>query len=321
MLPHFHVLGIHVPMYSVMLVIGLLLFTLLYFYYFLKTYRMDRVTFNRLTFSVCISIAALGIFAFLFDGLFHSIEEGKLAFGGITWLGGVAGAFPAALISIHLLVPKKKGYELDILDSLMPGLAIAHAFGRVGCFFGGCCFGKVTSSPFGVSFPEGSPAAKLHPDGVTGASLPVLPTQLFEAVFEAALFLALFFISKRTKKYNTAIWSISYGVFRFSLEFLRGDDRGSTGLILSPAQILSIILVIFGVLIILLRKKILLRSLDNKLAVWQADADSFPIVPYNTVKGKLSDTELLCELYKLKEEGVITEEEYEKKKNEILERM
>ena len=321
MLPHIHLFGMHIPMYSVMLALGISLFLLLYFLSFRAEFHNDRVTFNRLTFCVLFSIAALGVFAFLFDSLFHSIEEGKLTAGGITWLGGVVGAFPTVLILTHRMVPKKRGYELEVLDSLIPGLAVAHALGRVGCFLGGCCFGKVTDSPLGISFPAGSTAAKLYPAGEGQGSLPVLPTQLFEAVFELIVFAALVIISRKTKKYNTAIWSVSYSVFRFTLEFFRGDDRGSTAFSVSPAQLLSVLLFVFGVLLILLRSGVALRSLAERLDEMKAASDALPIVPYSSVLGKESNAEKLRELHSLMEEGLITEEEYERKKAEILERM
>ncbi len=321
MLPYVHILGLHLPMYSIMLAVGLAAFFALYGYYFRAEYRNDRITFNRLTFSVLLSIAALAVFAFVFDSLFHSISEGRLTFGGITWLGGVVGAFPAILLLTHLLVPRKKGYEPDVLDALIPGLAVAHGFGRVGCFFGGCCFGRATDSVFGVSFPEGSAAARLYPDTNGEGSLPVLPTQLFEAAFEFALFLILILISRKTKKYNTAIWSVAYGIFRFILEFFRGDDRGSAGFALSPAQLLSILLFIFGILVILLRSGLAFHRFGAKLGEWQEQSDALPIVPYGSVRGRHGDAETLRELHRLMDEGVITEEEYEKKKAEILERM
>lgn len=321
MLPHVHVFGLHIPMYTLMLAVGLVFFFTLFVYYFRAEYRGDRVTFNRLTFSTCLSVVTLAITAFLFDTLFHSISEGVLTLGGITWLGGVVGAFPAVLIFTHLFVPKKRGYELDILDNLIPGVAIAHAFGRVGCFLGGCCFGRLTDSALGVSFPAGSPAAELYPGVDGGASLPVLPTQLFEAVFELILFVTLFFVSRKTRKYNTAIWSIAYGIFRFLLEFLRGDDRGSAVFSLSPAQILSIFLFVFGVLVLLLRRGLIFHRLTAVLEQWREQSDSLPILSYDEVSGSRVNSEILLELYRLKEKGIITEEEYEKKKSEISERI
>lgn len=320
MLSHIHILGIVLPMYSLMLAIGVAAFLILYFFAYKQEYQTDRVTFNRLTFAVLLSIVALAVFAFFFDSLFHSLEEGKLVFGGITWLGGVAGAIPAILILTHLLVPKKRGYALSVLDSLMPGLAIAHGIGRLGCFFGGCCFGKVTASVFGIVFPEGSLAEKLYPNPLAEGSLPVLPTQLFEAVFELIIFAVLMLLSRRTRKYNTAIWSIAYAIFRFTLEFFRGDDRGSSALWLSPAQVLSILLFIFGVLALLMRLGYTPRKLAARMAEWQTKADALPITPYAAV-GVREHVERLRALQKMREENLITEEEYENKKKEILERL
>ena len=320
MLSHIHILGIPLPMYSVMLALGIAAFLALYFLAFRREYKSDRVTFNRLSFTVLISIVALGFFAFLFDALFHSLKEGRLVAGGITWLGGVAGAFPAILILTHFLVPKKRGYALDVLDTLVPGLALAHAFGRVGCFLGGCCFGKTTASPLGVVFPEGSIAEKLYPNPLADGSLPVLPTQLFEAVFELLVFTLLILLSRRTRRFNTAIWSIAYAVFRFVLEFLRGDDRGATALPASPAQVLSILLFVFGILALLLRLGYAPKRLTARISAWQTEADALPVTPYAAAAVKeIGDR--LRELSKLRDEGIVTEEEYETKKKEILERL
>ena len=316
MLPHIHILGLSLPSYSLMLVLGFAAFFGLYLYFFRAELRSDRVSFNRLTLAVILSIATLAFSAYLFDGIFHSIEKGELSFGGITWLGGVLGGFPAILLLTHLLVPKKRGYALDALDCLIPGLAIAHGFGRLGCFLGGCCFGGVTDSPLGVVFPEGSVAAELYPNPAAEGSLPVLPTQLFEAGFELLLFTALILLSRKTKKYNTAVWSISYATFRFLLEFMRGDDRGSTALGISPSQLMSIALLLFGVGVVLMRLGIAPRRVKARLECWRSEADALPVTPYGAVKC----ADALRELHRLYEDGLISEEEYTEKKHEILER-
>ncbi|MBQ4325121.1 MAG: prolipoprotein diacylglyceryl transferase [Clostridia bacterium] len=319
MCPAIHFLGLHIPMYALMLALGLASFFLLSHRALRDTWRDDRVTYHRILFVLCLSFVALGVFAFLFDGLFHSIEEGRLVFGGITWLGGVAGAFPALLLLTHFLVPKRRGYALDLLDLAMPGLALAHALGRLGCFFGGCCYGRVTDSPLGVVFPVGSPAASTYPNASGTGSLPVLPTQLFEAAFEVALFALLLLLARRTRRFHTAVWSMSYGIFRFILEFFRGDDRGSAGFPLSPAQVLSVLLFVFGLLVLLLRLGRMPARLEKRLASWQAAADALPVTPIAACQG--DDAALLRHLFELRQIGAITEEEYEEKKQEILERM
>ena len=161
MLRSIHFLGLHIPSYFLMLILGLTAFTALFFIAFRSLYREDRVTYNRLLFVLILSVIGLGVFAFLFNSLFHSIEEGRLTLGGITWLGGACGAILTFLVLCRLLVPKKRGYETETLSMLMPGMALGHAFGRVGCFLGGCCYGRVSDSPLAVVYPEGSHAAKL----------------------------------------------------------------------------------------------------------------------------------------------------------------
>ena len=158
MLPSIHVFGIHIPSYALMLGIGIASFLLLFLYQFRDLYRSDRVTFNRLLFVTLLSVVALGVSAAFFNSLFHSIEEKKLVIGGITWLGGVVGAIATFLVLTHYLVPKKRGYTFETLSAMMPGMALAHAFGRVGCFLGGCCYGRVSNSPLAVVYPANSSA-------------------------------------------------------------------------------------------------------------------------------------------------------------------
>ena len=317
MLRSVHFLGLHIPMYSVMLTLGIIAFFLLLAYFLRDTAARDRISYHRILFVGCLSIPALGIFAFLFDSLFHSIEEGKLVFGGITWLGGVVGVLPTALLLIHFLVPKRRGRELETLDAMIPGLALGHAFGRVGCFLGGCCYGRVTDSPLGVSFPKGSPAARLYPNAAGTGSVPVLPTQLFEAVAELGFFVLLMLLYRRLKGRVSELYLVLYGIFRFGLEFLRGDERGATGLVLSPAQLLSLLLIAAGILLFLFRRGLLFKRLAARLAVWREEADALP----EQLAAPSDAAHLLWELYAMKEQGVITEEEYEKKKKELLERL
>lgn len=317
MLPSFHFLGFHVPSYTFMLVCGIVSFLLLFLWFFRNLLKEDRVTFNRLLFVSCLSIGALGIFAFLFNSLFHSIEEKRLVLGGITWLGGAVGAIFTFLLLTRLLVPKKRGYEPETLSLLMPGIALGHAFGRVGCFLGGCCYGKVSDSFLAVVYPEGSSAAKLYPNADGSGSLPVLPMPLFEAAFELLLFFALMLLPKRAKRYGLSLYAVGYGLFRFVAEFFRGDSRGSVGGFVTPSQLLSLVLILFGIFVFLEMKGLLFRKMHQKRLVTQGLSDALPI----TILDETKDAALLRDLHRLFEEGVLTEEEYEQKKKEILERM
>ncbi len=343
MLPHIHFFGLSIPMYTLMICLGAFSFILYYKLLVERREKIDRISSNRLLFTSTLGFAVLGGSAFLFNGIFHSIEEGKLSFGGITWLGGVIGLIPAMYLLIHIFVPKDRGNAINRFSTLLPGLVIAHAFGRLGCFFGGCCHGGPTDSFLGVRFPAGSSAGHLYPDytstitktveSVNDAgetvtrilypSVPVLPTQLIEAVFEILLFVAMLLLYRRMKHYFVELYCFVYGAFRFTMEFFRGDDRGATGTLLTPSQFMCVLLWIGAVLLILFRHGRILKRLNRKCASWRAMAVHTPAGNPRLV---LTDdpqytTNAIRELYRLKEEGVLTEQEFEAKKAELLRRI
>lgn len=138
-------------------------------------------------------------------------------------------------------------YGLPVAASfnvLIPPLVIAHAFGRIGCFFGGCCFGTRTNLPVAVVFPPTSPASIQF-----GFPVAVHPVQLYEA----ALLFGIWFITKRLvqTEHRIGTYFVMYGVGRFAFEFLRGDQRGSIfGMeLMSPSQLISIGMTVSGVLL------------------------------------------------------------------------
>ena len=241
------------------------------------------------------------IFAFFFNSLFHSIEAGKLEIGGITWLGGVIGAFPLTVWLLHKYCPRIKGNALFYFNLLIPAIVLGHAFGRVGCFLGGCCYGKETTSFLGVQFP--------HLDHA------VYPTQLFEAVFELALFAVMLLLYKRLKGHFLETYCFSYGVFRFFLEFMRGDDRGATGFFLSPSQVMSILLIVAGVLLLLYHKGLIFKKLSQKMQAYRKESERYGVY----VREDIADA--VYALKGLYKDGVLTKEEYESYKKDLESRI
>ena len=298
-----------------MLLLGLIAFTVYTVVALEKVERLERKTVNRVLILSAVGIAALYFSAAFFDSLFHSIANGRLTLGGITWLGGVIAAFPVMILLLHFFCPACKGNELYVFGLTVPGIALAHGFGRIGCFLGGCCYGKPTDSIFGVVFPKGSLAANQYPTA-SGASLPVLPTQLFEAIFELLLFSAMLIFYKKLKRHFAATYCVSYGVFRFIIEFFRGDSRGSTGFFLTPSQLISLILIALGVLAILFTKGTVFKKLAEKCEKWQLDASQEP-----KKQDKNTSLDLVRELHSLYTDGIITKEEFEQKKKDILSRL
>jgi len=174
-------------------------------------------------------------------------ETGKIqsSYSGFSFLPGlVIGAVTFALIAWWYRLPL-----LTSVNTLIPPLAIAHAFGRIGCFFGGCCFGAPTKCPLAIIFPSTSAASKTF-----GYPVGVHPTQLYEAV----LLFGIWFVTKNiVQRENRAFaYLLSYGTGRFALEFIRGDQRGSIPAFefLSPSQLMSIAMVATGAALFICRK-------------------------------------------------------------------
>ena len=230
--------------YSLMLFLGVIAcFTLFWFYS--KKYNINKTFTYDIFILACISIAIGIVFAVLFQLLFDAIK-GAIRGTAMTFYGGLIGGVIAFIVGYNLFIKKEHkdaNFMLDIMPIAPACITMAHAFGRVGCFFAGCCYGIETTSPLGVTFPYMSHA--------------VYPTQLFEAIFLFVLSTILYVIAiKKRSIYCFSIYLFFYGIFRFCLEFLRGDNRGAHLISLSPSQWFSIVAITISiVLFILLNKK------------------------------------------------------------------
>lgn len=156
-------------------------------------------------------------------------EQGGIR--GLIFYGGLIGGFLAVVIYSSL----KKQPLFALGDLIMSGLPLGHAFGRVGCFLNGCCYG----SPW--------------PHGCFIDNEYRYPTQLFEAAYNLLLFgfLAWFYTKTgQAKKPGrvVALYLIIYPIGRFLLEFLRGDERLHF-LNLTVAQVISLVLFITGLIL------------------------------------------------------------------------
>lgn len=292
---------LRIPAFSLMILLGVVAFTICLILILEKVEKVERKTVNRILIIGAVGFVALAAFAFFFNSLFHSIQAGKLQIGGITWLGGVLGAFPLTVWLLHKFCPRIKGNALFYFNLLIPAIVLAHGFGRVGCFCGGCCYGKETESIFGVQFPH--------------LENPVYPTQLYEAAFEFVLFALMMIFYKKWRTHFLEIYCFSYGVFRFALEFLRGDNRGSVGFFLSPSQVMSILLILGGVLLVLYNKNLIFKKLYAKMETYKKQSEKYGAYVKEEVLYALK------QLQTLQADGVITKEEYEKTQEELLKRL
>ena len=167
--------------------------------------------------------------------------------GGLVFFGG-----PLAVVPFIYWYAKK--YRLPFWklgDTYLPGLTLAHAFGRIGCLGAGCCYGKPTGTDFGV---------RLNSELVDPAlrNIPLHPTQIYESVALFMLFFGLMWVSKR-KRFDgqvVFIYFLAYPVIRSVIEVFRGDlIRGFViDQILSTSQFIS--LMVFAAAAVFLKKRL-----------------------------------------------------------------
>lgn len=173
--------------------------------------------------------------------------------GGFVYYGGSLGALLGVVLSCRYFRYRTHDY----LEALTPALPLFHAFGRVGCHIVGCCYGCESSAQalFSVTYAT----SEYAPNGV-----PLVPVQMIEVLFEAALFVALAVIAfhrrallssgkplRKAPRESVAvidIYLVAYAVFRFILEFYRGDSVRGIFFGLSTSQWIGIFIIIGVVL-------------------------------------------------------------------------
>lgn len=235
-------------------------------YLYLKTKKWDITTkqMDKLIIILGVSGIVFYLSASFFDSLFQVLKGNPWKEGGITFLGGAVSALICFSLLFWFLLKEKRHELRTYLNVIVGGIVLGHALGRIGCFCAGCCFGEITDSFLGVIFPKDSAPYNfvvnhyLHLGNsfedaqLLALETKILPTQLIEAGF---LFI-LFGVLNLIKKYQFEVYLLSYGIFRFILEFFRADDRGSLFGYFSPSQWLSLLLIVSGIIsIILLVKK------------------------------------------------------------------
>lgn len=172
--------------------------------------------------------------AALVEMVCHRMETGW-NFAGFTFYGGLL----AGMAGLMLFAWQWKQGLLYLANLLAPSLTLAHAFGRIGCFLGGCCYGKPAHVVVGFVFPAGS-----LPFGHYGATS-LYPVQLYESL---ALFLLFVLLQRVGFASRAAFYLLAYPAIRFVLEYYRGDNRGMlVSSFLSPAQEISLVLFAVGV--------------------------------------------------------------------------
>ena len=248
----FHIFGVGIDLYSICFIVGIiacLLFTI---------FAMQKCGYSNTARDTVITIGILsiviGLFvAVLFQAFYDYIADPSQGFhinGGMTFIGGLIGGVIAFIgiyfIYVYGINPRLK--ENNFFKSNMNkgiwylvriapiSITIAHGFGRIGCLFAGCCYGAPTTEWYGVW------------NEYLGTK--TVPIQLYEAIFLFVLSIVMaILLFKFHLKDTMAIYLVSYGIWRFIIEYFRADYRGDFIPGLSPSQFWSIMMVIAGVAI------------------------------------------------------------------------
>ncbi len=148
------------------------------------------------------------------------------------------GSFITIIPFLIWYMKKHKMPILPMLDILAITTLIVHSIGRLGCFFGGCCYGKPTEILTGMIFPA-THGTKVH------------PSQLYEITALIIIMVILLYIKKKQqfKGQIFLLYIIFYAIARNFLELFRGDKRGFIiENYLSHSQFIGIILIVFTII-------------------------------------------------------------------------
>lgn len=185
-------------------------------------------------------------------GIGNAVEcvlRGDLSFlrgSGLVFYGALLGGIAGALLGCRLM----KRSPGSLCEIFVPVLPLGHAFGRLGCFFAGCCYGVAYNGPLAVT------------SQYAGGDVTLFPVQLLEMALNLVLFVFLWNYCRGKPKGMRAlyVYLLLYAAQRFVLEFLRGDRiRGGIGA-LSTSQLISVVLALLSAALLVRGKKRLARQ-------------------------------------------------------------
>lgn len=168
----------------------------------------------------------------------------------IIWAGGVFYGGLIAAVVVALVLARR--FQLRIwttADLFAPGIALGHVIGRFGCLMAGCCYGRPTDLPWGITFTNPLAASNVG----TPLGVPLHPTQLYDASAELLILIVLLFTERKGRAFEGRtfwLYMLLYGMSRFVIEFFRGDDRGMMFGV-STSQAVSIVVVPLAIAMLL----------------------------------------------------------------------
>lgn len=234
---YFSILGREIPLYGLLFYLGILIAATVASFI---SHKRSIAKFDIVGCGIFTMIGAgigaklLFIIVTIKEIIKYNIPLIAIIRGGFVFYGGVIGGLAGLLIYCFSFKMK----AVDFLDLFSVVLPLGHAFGRIGCFFAGCCYGVEYHGPLSYIYKTTA--------GTTPTGVPLLPIQLIEAFLLFVLFsilISVFLHYPERKFLYTKLYLLSYSVIRFILEFFRGDrERGSLWGF-STSQWISIIII------------------------------------------------------------------------------
>lgn len=163
--------------------------------------------------------------------IFTLVRSGGVFYGGLI---------AAVLVALWYL-RRHRMPTWTVTDVFAPAIALGHVIGRMGCFFAGCCYGRPTDLPWGITFTSVHAADNVG----TPLNIALHPTQIYEAGAELIILAVLLLTERRGRPFpGRTFWGfmLLYGISRFVIEFYRDDPRGMVGMF-STSQFVSILIV------------------------------------------------------------------------------
>lgn len=239
MKPHIYIFDLEVFVYPIILVLALLSSAIaIHLCKKMQSYVFDEII------KIC-PIILIGAFVggkltyLLISLLSNNALTVVNLLGGFVFYGGVIGAGVALLLFRNRL----EHTVLQYTDVLVVVLPLGQTIGRIGCYLNGCCYGIECEDLIAINYI------------VDGKLTSVFPTWFCESFFCFVLFIFLYKgCSKTNVGYHTAVYLISYSVFRFMLEFFRGDEIRGLGNYFSFSQFISLVVFVLGIAIFVVSK-------------------------------------------------------------------
>lgn len=235
MLPYFELFNVKLPLFNLLIGIGAIVGILLF--YKISENKISKEDTDNIIMLLVISIFIGFLSGMLFDKIVHfkslcDFRQNLFKYTGITFLGGFLGGIISFCIVYKLAFKSYRNLSMH-LDIIAPAFTLAQGIGRIGCLAGGCCFGKPCE--FGLKYPIYAEAYKLY------GNVRIFPLPLAESLF---LIILTYILLKKIHHSKALFYMLSYGLFRFFIEYFRGDNRGMYLFdMFSPSQCICIILI------------------------------------------------------------------------------